>query len=252
MASIQELEKDFKRLVKNDTLGHAYLLHGPDVPGQFAFAKALANFLETKEWSNPTNRPLLDAKFVDGTAQDLGVDVAREFSEFLYRQPVASPRRTLIVGSAAELTTQAQNALLKIVEEPPAHALIVLTVRDSNSLLPPLRSRLQAFYVAAPGALGGPATPVEERARELVEQFLLANAAGRSTLIKQMVEADKEDDVEKSSKIVDTFVSYLIAELAKKPEAHARVLTEALKRQAAMADYSTSKKLQLEALAQYL
>ena len=194
----------------------------------------------------------MDAKFIDGEAQDLGVDVAREFSEFLYRQPVASPRRTLVINSAAEFTRQAQNAILKIVEEPPSHALIILTMRDANSLLVPLKSRLQSFYVASVVGEKPTRTPLEDRAVELVEKFLMSSPDARKQQIKQMVEDDKEDDVEKSEKIVDTFVSCLIAELAKKPEANVAALKAALKRQTAMGDYSTSKKLQLEAIAQYL
>jgi len=258
MATLTDLEKDFKTLIKNEALGHAYALYGPYVPGQFALAKSLANFLEGRGWiasgtrNDNGERPLLDAKFIDGTVQDLGVDVAREFSEFLYRQPVASPRRTLVINGAAEFTTQAQNAILKLVEEPPSHALIILTVRDINSLLPPLRSRLQSMYVSPIKGEKASRTELEEKADELVEKLLMSAQAGRSAIIKQIVSDDKEDDVEKSQKITDTFLSRLILELAKRPEANVLALKEALKRQTAMADYSTNKKLQLEAVLQFL
>lgn len=260
MATIAEIEKDFKRLIEREALGHAYVLHGPQASPQLLFAQGLAHFLETGVWptlvpeaaSHPATALLLDARFIDGSSQHLGVDTAREFSEFLYRHPVRSTRRTLIVHSAAELTSQAQNAILKLVEEPPAHALIMLTVRDVNSLLPPLRSRLQMFYIAPERGGQEAVSERDEHARQLAEEFLIANAAGRSALIKQIVEADKEEDVEKSSKIVDTFVSCLIAELAQHPERNSRVLAQVLTRQVAMRDYSTSKKLQLEALLHYL
>ncbi len=251
MATVKELEKDFKTLVKNGALGHAYVLYGPHLPGQFALARTLANFLEGRGWVEG-GQPLLDAKFVDGTLQNMGVDVAREFAEFLYRQPVASSHRTLVINSAAEFTTQAQNAILKIVEEPPSHGLIMLTVRDVNSLIVPLKSRMQALYVAPEKGEKPTRTPLEEKAMALVEKFLMSAPDGRKQLVKKMVEDDKEDDVEKSQKIVDTFVSCLIEELAKKPQQNARALQEALKRQTAMADYSTSRKLQLEALMQYI
>lgn len=251
MASIKEIEQDFKKLAKSDTLAHAYVLHGPDMAVQFAVARQLANFLETEKWQEPAG-VLLDAKFIDGTRQDMGVDVAREFSEFLYRQPVVSPRRTLVINSAAEFTRQAQNAILKIAEEPPSHALIILTARDVNALLVPLKSRVQSIYVASEGGKKLTRTPREGRASELVEKFLMSGPDGRKQIIKQMVDADKEDDIEKSEKIVDTFVSCLITELAKKPEANVAALKAALKRQTAMGDYSTSKKLQLEAIAYYM
>jgi len=262
MATLASLGKDFKRLVKAGTLAHAYVLHGPAVSAQFAFAKALAGFLEGRGWIQDeiprlrddgeagANRPLLDAKFIDGTQQNLGVDVTREFSEFLYRQPVASPKRTLVINSAAEFTDQAQNAILKIAEEPPSHGLIILTLRDVNSLLPALRSRLQAIYVAADSTAKVALTPVEERAQELVEKFLMSAAGERSKLVKGLVDEDKE--AEKNEQIVEAFVRELIVELAKKPEQNVFALKELLKRQTAMGDYSTSKKLQLEAVLQYI
>lgn len=251
MASTLEIEKDFKKLLKNEALSHAYAFYGPHLPSQFELAKSLANFLEKGEWALPESI-LLDAKFIDGSTQNLGVDEAREFAAFLYRQPVASLRRTLVINSAAEFTTQAQNAILKIVEEPPSHGLIILTVRDVNSLIVPLKSRLQSLYVAPEKGERPTRTPLEEKAVELVEKFMMSAPDGRKQMIKKMVDDDKEDDVEKSEKIVDTFVSCLIAELAKKPQQNALALKEALKRQTAMADCSTNKKLQLEALLQYI
>ncbi len=252
MATIAALTKELQQRVKSGVLAHAYVFHGPMVAAQFSVAKSLANFLETKQWSEPEG-VLLDAKCIDGTQQNLGVDVTREFSEFLYRQPVASAKRTLIVSSAAEFTDQAQNAILKIVEEPPSHGLIILTLRDVNSLLPALRSRLQKIYVA-PSPEDLPAMHAEARqagrARELVEKFLMSAAGERSKLVKGLVDEDKE--AEKNEQIVEAFVRELIAELAKKPEQHVHALKELLKRQTAMGDYSTSKKLQLEAALQFL
>lgn len=251
MAVSKEIEQDFKKLLNNEALGHAYVLHGPHLAVQFALAKSLANFLEKGKWSLPEG-VLLDGKFIDGTMQDLGVNVAREFSEFLYRQPVSSPRRTLVINGAAEFTTQAQNAILKIVEEPPSHGLIILTVRDINSLVVPLKSRLQSLYVALEKGEKPTYTPLEEKAIELVEKFMMSAPEGRKQMVKKMVDDDKEDTVEKRAKITDTFVSCLIGELAKKPEQNALALKEVLKRQTAMADYSTNRKLQLESFLQYL
>lgn len=251
MASIKEIESDFKRLIKNEALNHAYVFYGPCLSDQFALAKRVANFLEKGAWEDPVTQ-LSEARFIDGEGQHLGVELAREFNDFLFRHPVTSQRRVLVINSAAELTVPAQNAILKLVEEPPKHALILLTVRDINSLLAPLKSRLQMFYVSQEAGSAQKKTPHEERAVEIVEKFLIAGADGRKLIIKKMVDDDKEDGVEKSQKIVDTFISCLVAELAKKPEKNSILLREVLKRQTAMADFSTNKKLQLEALLQYM
>ena len=250
MAHEQKIKKEFQELHAAGLLGHGYILYGPEPSEQLSCARSLAAFLETGKWQ-VSDAILLDSLLIDGTAQDLGVDVARTFSDFLYRSPVASPRRTLIVHHASELTTQAQNAILKLAEEPPAHALILITVRDLGSLISPLRSRLAAHYLPASGARAEQ-TPREARAELLVEKLLLSRSADRAAIIKELVEEDKEDSVEKKDKIVDTFLSCLIAELAKKPERNLPALRQALLRQTAMADYTTNKKLQLEALLQFL
>jgi hypothetical protein len=217
-----------------------------------SLVRSWAHFLERGSWEE-TEEVLQEARFVYGEREDMGVEMSRSFADFLYRQPVGSSRRMLVIHDAAECTPQAQSALLKIVEEPPAHALIVMTVVDVRSLLPALRSRMQAWYVAPAHAGAHQAkTPREERAQELVQALLRSSPDKRGALIKEMVAGDKEDDVEKGERITDTFLSALIRELAKKPEGNWRVLKEALKRQTAMADYSTSKKLQLEALLQFL
>jgi hypothetical protein len=247
MATVSSLEKDFKKLVKADALAQAYVLHGQDVKAQFEIAQALANFLEVGKWQQPEG-VLIDARFIDGATQNLGVDVAREFSDFLYRQPVASMRRTLVVSNATEFTDQAQNAILKIVEEPPAHGLIILAIRDVNSLLPALKSRLQRIYVTGQGPAVLSAT--EQRAEELVQQFLKTSGSERSKFVKALIDEDKE--VEKSEQIVEAFVRALILKLGEKPQEHAVVLRELLKRQTAMGDYNTSKKLQIDAALQYL
>ena len=243
-----DVEKDFKALIKNEALGHAYILYGGALTGELDVAQSLANYLETKAWE-PSSKILMDARVIDGTQQNLGVDVAREFSEFLYRQPVASPRRTLIVHAAGELTPQAQNALLKIAEEPPSHALIILTVTDLNTILPALLSRFQKIHIPNSGGKES-LSSAQTEAKELVEKFLLSNERGRSEIIKTMVKDEREIEA-KGEKVVDHFVRYLIEELAKKPDENWRALKHLLHRFTMMNDYSTNKRLQLEAVLQF-
>jgi len=128
-----------------------------------------------------------------------------------------------------------------------------MTIRDPRSLLPALASRVQQWYVSSPVSKRElPTSPREERAKELVAAVLSSSPEKRGAIIKEMVAADKEDSLEKEERITDTFLCTLIAELAKRPEVNQRALKEALKRQTAMSDYNTSKKLQLEALLLFL
>lgn len=243
-------EQDLKRLAKDGELGQGYIFHGADAQGMFAVAQKLANFLETKAWEVPAG-VLSDVMLVDGTKQDLGVDVAREFTGFLYKFPVASKYRTLVVNGAIDLTPQAQNALLKIVEEPPEHGLIILVVNELTVLLPPLLSRFQKIFFSSSEAKTV-LSPAEEEAQTLVKKFLATNnPKGRSDIIKEMVTSEKEIN-EKAEKVVDHFTKFLILELYKKPEANWRALKHLLRRQQVMNDFSTNKRLQLESVIQFI
>jgi DNA polymerase III delta prime subunit len=77
----------------------------------------------------------------------IGIDAARELKKFLWQTPLVSARRTAIIDSAEALTDEAQSALLKLVEEPSPHALLLFTTYEPSVLFPPLRSRLTKIYV---------------------------------------------------------------------------------------------------------
>ena len=242
MAEPKNIQKDFQRLISTDNLSHAYIFHGRIVDEQFKFAKELANFLEMKKWQGP-NSILSDARIIDGMDEKLGIDVSRSFVEFLYQYPNASSHRTLIVSSAEKLTTQAQNALLKIAEEPPEKGLLILIVRDQEALLAPLRSRFQKIYFSYPVGQRADVSEEDKEAQKLVKDFLGSGPKEKSDIIKLLV---------KEARIVDTFTAALMEELQKEPQKNWRALKELSTRNARMAQLSTNKRLQLEAIISYL
>ena len=137
----------FKKLAKNGTLGHAYLFFGDREIGKFLFALSLANYLERGKWED-TGGTLSDAFFVvpkEGK-QSLGIDEVRDASHFLWQTPAHSSRKMVVIDNADLLTSEAQSAMLKIVEEPPSHAIIVFIANDPSSLFSPLLSRLVKVY----------------------------------------------------------------------------------------------------------
>lgn len=137
----------FKKLAKNGTLGHAYLFFGDREIGKFLFASSLANYLERGKWED-TGGTLSDAFFVvpkEGK-QSIGIDEIKDAAHFLWQTPAHSSRKMVIIDNADLLTSEAQSAMLKIVEEPPSHAIIIFIASDSSSLFSPLLSRLVKIY----------------------------------------------------------------------------------------------------------
>jgi hypothetical protein len=150
----KKIVEDLKFLVKKDALPHGFIFAGPGMAGKRTAALALANFLEHGNFEPPAEGAVLqDAKMIDlasmklidpdASGDSIGIDAAREIKNFLWQRPNVSIRRTLIIDDAAMMTNEAQNAILKITEEPPVSSLLILISSDTEGLLPTILSRLQ-------------------------------------------------------------------------------------------------------------
>lgn len=71
----------------------------------------------------------------------IGIDEVRTLKRHIFQKPVKLPNKIVIITDAQTLTIEAQNALLKILEEPPSSAIIILEARDKTDLLPTIVSR---------------------------------------------------------------------------------------------------------------
>jgi len=136
----------FERLIKSDRVSHAYLFFGDSGIGKFLFAKLLGCYVETGKWDS--NHTLIDTRefFPAKDKIFIGIDEAREIKAFLWSTPLASSKRVAIINNAHLLTSEAQSAMLKIVEEPPKHALIIFISHDPSVFGTPLLSRLIKIY----------------------------------------------------------------------------------------------------------
>ncbi|MFH0890530.1 MAG: AAA family ATPase [Candidatus Liptonbacteria bacterium] len=143
----EELQKEFRKLAGEGELAQGYIFYGPARVGKFAFACALANQLENKIFERGSRAPLGDTLFLrsDETGS-IGIDRVREVKRFIWQKPNRSARRTLIIDNADLLTDEAQNALLKIAEEPPPSGLVILIIDDPEKIRPTLQSRFPKVY----------------------------------------------------------------------------------------------------------
>ena len=114
-------------LADMDRLAHGYIFFGLSGVGKCRVARALGYYLERGAWPDdktdwdghpPT---LTETTIIDsGESTSIGIDAVREIKNYLWQKPIASKCRTIIIDDADRLTREAQNALLKISEEPPS------------------------------------------------------------------------------------------------------------------------------------
>ncbi len=130
---------------------HAVMLAGPVGSGKQTMATKLSEAVLELPAGTFTNYPY---KLIIGTAEgkSIGIEAVRELEHFLtLKVPrAATHNRAVVIEAAHLLTAEAQNALLKTLEEPPAGTLIILSVNHEKALLPTVRSRAQLIDIKRP------------------------------------------------------------------------------------------------------
>lgn len=155
---------------------HAYVVPGSLSEG-IARARAFAREL----------LPAETADIAELAYNHFSVEDARSLSDIAHRAPTTGERKVIIV-STGRLFHAAQNALLKIFEEPPEHTTLLLVVPSLGQLLPTLRSRLIALPSESSSGVG------EENDRErLAREFLEADQKGREKMVGKIADAAKSD-----------------------------------------------------------
>jgi hypothetical protein len=120
----------------------AYIFHGGDSHGKATAAKELADVLN----KDAASVSYLTVVTLEDKAS-IGIEQIRRLQANLaLRAYSSSGQRIILIDGAQRLTVEAQNALLKLMEEPPAATIIILTVTDPERLLPTVRSRSQNVY----------------------------------------------------------------------------------------------------------
>jgi len=134
-----------------DKPSHALLLLGPKGSGKFALAKKIAEAI--LGIPTITDYPYSLHMVPEGTS--IGIEAIRRIEQFLTLKVPGKElyRRVIIIEQAERLSLEAQNALLKNLEEPPADTLILMTATHASGLLSTIRSRAQTIVVNKPDSL---------------------------------------------------------------------------------------------------
>lgn len=145
--------------ITSGTLSHAFLLSGPDGSGKAVLATEIAAALNCERGGNvPCHscnscRRIAANEFTDvktlrkpSDKATIGIGEVRAFRDDMFLSATESKYKIYIVDDAEKMTPNAQNALLKVIEEPPANVIILLLTSSDDAILTTIKSRTQ--YVA--------------------------------------------------------------------------------------------------------
>ena len=148
------IKEHFKRAIAHQKISHAYMLTGETGMGKKSIARALSmTLLCDKGGSEPCMVCHSCKQMLSGNHPDLiyvrhekpnsiGVDDVREqINDTIMIRPYSGNYKIYLVDEAEKMTVQAQNALLKTIEEPPSYAIIVLITTNEDAFLPTILSR---------------------------------------------------------------------------------------------------------------
>jgi DNA polymerase-3 subunit gamma/tau len=154
----EEIVRALTNAVSQDRLAHAYLFSGPRGVGKTTTARLLAAAINCSSSDRPTPTPCgtcascteilegrsIDALEIDGATHGK-VDQARDLIEVVAFAPVRDRRKVFIIDEVHAISAAAFQALLKTLEEPPAHAVFILATTERHKIPATILSRCQRF-----------------------------------------------------------------------------------------------------------
>ena len=150
-----QIIQTLKNAIEQDRIAHAYLFCGPRGTGKTSIAKIFAKMLNCKsEESAPCGECESCKMAANGSHPDIieidaasnnGVDEVRNLIDKVKYAPMEGKYKIYIIDEVHMMTSGAFNALLKTIEEPPAHVVFIFATTEPNKVLPTIISRCQRF-----------------------------------------------------------------------------------------------------------
>ncbi len=158
----EQIIQHLENAITMGKVSHAYILNGPDKSGKKLIAEAFAMTLQCEEKGS---QPCLNChsckQAINHNQPDIIYlqhekpntisvdDIRQQINHSVEVKPYSSPHKIYIVDEAEKMNIQAQNALLKTIEEPPAYTVILLLTTNADAFLPTIRSRCVTLNIKA-------------------------------------------------------------------------------------------------------
>lgn len=137
----EALINNFKQRCLKNTLSHAHLIAGEEGVGKGKLANILAKFI----LNGYLDREYVDIINYSSEKSSFGVDDVRDIIEEVYKKPFEKDKKVIIIHEGNKLTIQAQNALLKTIEEPPKGVYIIILCESLELILDTIKSRCEIY-----------------------------------------------------------------------------------------------------------
>lgn len=235
-----------EQAVSKNRLSHAYIFSGPEGNGKVQAAKRLAQSLlcqtglacddcvHCKTFAVGSNPDFI---YVDGQ-EGIKIESIRELAYKLSLMPYSGKQKVALVDSAHNMTTEASNALLKVLEEPKSHTLIILLTDNVYRLLPTIISRAQRINF-------GPTEESENfETAEGYEIFSKGGLGDKLLLASQMAELETPE----LTSALSSWLKKLELDLRENPTLKLSDKIRAVIRATRMIDQNVSSKLLLTEL----
>lgn len=151
-----KIKEQLENSVKLNKISHSYLFTGTEGIGKKLIANEFAKMIlctDNNRYCNKCksciefdtdNNP--DFKIIEPDGNSLKIEQIRDFQNKVYEKPIISNKKVYIINDSDKMTIEAQNCLLKTLEEPPEFVTIILIGSDENAFLSTIKSRCMILH----------------------------------------------------------------------------------------------------------